>query len=663
MRSFVVVCVFLLIVGCGGGGSSLPEDRPFGTVSGVVVDGPIVGTNVKAYSFSGGQKGELLASTVSDGESHFKLFVKAPDQPVLLEIDSGIYVEEASGSSVSLREGDTLKALFFYKSSESHRVNVTPYTFLATGLAEFYLTDGFSVEQAMTQAATEVSSIFGLDVHATTPLAINRAYDPPPILDDSSLYGFLLAGLSGFTQMVALQNEGAVHGDYPTIELVRLMYEDIRSDGVLDGVSVVEAESVQLSIGGVPLNEKAYRNTMPQQVLTMANSSANQTGITPDDLLNAVTAVSTSSSGLIPGSQSVPSLDITGPIITAVESSEPQSQLINFSVTLEDESEIAEVRFDLNGVDLGAPADLAAPEIVFDSRTVSDGVHRIGVKAEDSVGNFSYKSFSIVIDNSPPLVNLTSPVLVNDTAYTLRGQVSFEGAAVDSLDVVFASEMYPVPLAEDGTWQLSLSLEAGRNEVTFIVSDIAGNTAENKVMISVDRGLPSVIDRYSEARLSLESGESWYPGGLEEVEIEDNNQGSTPPPVFIYASDLSLGQSDFTETLLFEKNIPYITLHISDKAVLGVGTPKEQVKVSMRYLLGDASDVDWLPLSNNGSSENFMKYLIPLITETLGEGFAGVGIDDINVIEVKAEDNAGNIKSYTFKFRAHIYDDVSESSD
>lgn len=658
MKYWVVVTVLLLLIGCGGD-TDLPQTRPSGKINGHVVDAPIIGAEVKAYSFINGRKGGLLATTVTNGESYYELSIQAPNQPILLEIENGIYTEEASGTSVTLQADQTLKALFLYQSDTERTVNITPYTHLLTGLAEYHIGSGDNVETAIGQAMNEVAAIWGLNVHSTTPLAINKDHDNEVVLDEASFYGFMLAGLSGFTDSVANQHVDSVHSDYPTIAFAQLMYEDIKSDGIMNGMVVVDGENVQLFLGNVGLDDEVYRRTIPQHMLTLANSPINKTGINPESLLSRVNSISNSGSPLIPNSGGGTSLDIVGPVISANPPSGPQSELIHFQVVLEDDSEIASVRFDLDGADLGAPTDLSNPFIIFDSRNRDDGEHQIGVRAEDSVGNMSYQRFPITIDNTAPVVTVTSSLLVSDTDYDLTGSVVYEGAAIASFDVVYDGEVYPIDVQDRVSWTLPLSLDAGRNQLSINVTDVANNRVETPVLVSVDRGLPIIISRAnSETKLSIEDKKTRkvYVGDLLEAEIDNIDDSASFPAVFIEPEDLTLGENDFTEILLFDRRIPYLSIQVSDSLAFGVSTPIDEIKTSIRYSVVSGFLGEWVSMQNGEptASNDRMKYLVPLVTEVLGQEFAEATLDDVNVIDVKAEDAVGNVKTYSFMFRVDI---------
>ena len=129
-RLFILSAIFLLttlLMSCGGS-SSLPPERPHGLVSGYAVDSAISGGTVSVYSFTNGVKGEKLGSGTTDAAGAFNVKVYAPSQIVLVEVTGGSYVEEASGTTVQLKTGESLSSLVSYQLENTVSTNITPLT-------------------------------------------------------------------------------------------------------------------------------------------------------------------------------------------------------------------------------------------------------------------------------------------------------------------------------------------------------------------------------------------------------------------------------------------------------------------------------------------------------------------------------------------------------
>src|SRR3990172_11488807 len=212
----------LTLSSCGGGGgggdtSSLPPLRPTGLVDGNAVDAVIVGGTVNVYGFSGGVKGELLGSAVTDDEGFYSLDLRATSQAILIEISGGSYIEEASGRSVSLDDGQVLRAVNDYESGKPVNIMITPLTNLAAGLIENKINNGANLENAITEASTAISTIFGLDILSTYPRNITDVRNATVALTDEHLYGFWTAAISSWTARASTQNGTPAHTVWTSI--------------------------------------------------------------------------------------------------------------------------------------------------------------------------------------------------------------------------------------------------------------------------------------------------------------------------------------------------------------------------------------------------------------------------------------------------------------
>ena len=179
----IVISLALILTACGGGGSSssdstsgsLPASRPAGTVSGVAFDSVVSGGTVSIYDFTTGTKGALLGSGQTGADGQFSIEIVTPDKPILIEVEGGAYLEEASGLQVQIDQsnGQKLSAVQLYQSGQPVTVNTTFFTTLATGLAEYLVqTQGRAVADAVQAANQQISTWAGFDIVKTSPLNV-----------------------------------------------------------------------------------------------------------------------------------------------------------------------------------------------------------------------------------------------------------------------------------------------------------------------------------------------------------------------------------------------------------------------------------------------------------------------------------------------------------
>ena len=170
----LAMSILLLLHACGGGGgsgsgSSLPPQRPLGAVNGNAVDAVIVDGTVNVYAYQGGVRGSLLGDAVTDQEGYYSLDLRAPSQPILIEISGGSYVEEASGQSVSPEDGQVLRLLGQGmpgigggRSGDALvEISVRPHHLFKRDGADIRIEVPVSVQEAVLGAKIEVPTIDG----------------------------------------------------------------------------------------------------------------------------------------------------------------------------------------------------------------------------------------------------------------------------------------------------------------------------------------------------------------------------------------------------------------------------------------------------------------------------------------------------------------------
>lgn len=651
---WIVPIISVSILGCGGGSTSLPPERPAGDISGVAHDGRIVDGDVRIYSYANGVKGDLLASSTTDENGAFSANFAASDQPVLVEVDGGHYIEEASDTRVRVKSGQGLLALSVYKSGQPLVVNVTPLTMLAVGLAQYKIANGEEVAKAIEASNTELLDIFGVRVTSTTPRDIRVPGEVTETgsetVSESTLYGFLLASFSSYTEWLAEKNDGAFHDQFPSISLARLMYDDIRVDGILDGIAGLndKGEPKKLTFAGAELNQNVYRSAIAQHMLVTASSPANKTGLRASDLLSRATSVASSDAPVFPGSNNA-SLDLDGPVITAKDSPGLFYRGdIQYEVNISDQSGLRVVSFALDGVTLGDATDVTSPAtVVIQTDDFSDGKHTLDVTAFDDVGNLGSESFTLWFDNTDPQFTVTSPTLTNQDSMVMTGTYEKSGSKITK----FTVRGNNATLKADSTWSANVSLIAGNNPISIFIQDEANNISNSTVIVAMDNVIPGFAGGevvYSDEVLFDIGNSLCYVDKLSNV-----SQGS---PLYINknkaAVSNSMPQQSFGLFDLEQAKIPFIRFYVTDQVIDGVSTAPSQIKVEMQYSLGAAVLAPYKTLSihddPDGGTDPY--YLIPLASDYLHPDWTTSSPQDEHKIAIRLTDNAGNVRNFPFSF-------------
>jgi hypothetical protein len=221
----VVVVFFFLVsstimVGCGGGssGGSAPAASPSqtgSTVSGVASKGLIAGGNVIVYEIddSGNKVLPALATGTTESDGSYALSIVYTG-PVLVEITSGEYVDEASGLTTPITQ--PLRAALPSVNGDV-QVAVTPLTELAVRLADA----GGGLLPGKIAAANQLLSQLlgpGGDIIGTVPANPNSATDFSGASAEGQNYALLLAAISQI----------AYSSGYDVMDIVKSIEEDIQ---------------------------------------------------------------------------------------------------------------------------------------------------------------------------------------------------------------------------------------------------------------------------------------------------------------------------------------------------------------------------------------------------------------------------------------------------
>ena len=386
VRIFVITLLAnWLLSACNKGVDSLNEPiKPQGHIIGHAVDSAISGGTVSIYSFVNGVRGEKLGSGTTDDAGAFNVDLYSPSQIVLVEVTGGSYVEEASGTTVQLKTGESLSSLVSYQLENTVSTNITPLTHMATALAEYKIENGATVEQAMDDAFGTINGFFGIDSRGTNSFNItNEKSGPVATLSDDVLYGFYLAGLSHWTMDASRKNKVSPHTTYTSMGLAQIAYNDISSDGLLDGMGFNsdKTQLVSLAMGpSVPLNADEYRLAFSIHMLAMTNKT-NLSKPASDDLSLAADTIAGQTDLLLGASQP---LDISARDIK-ISLAQPRDGYYSgdFSFDLDVQGILGIDQIDIT-VD-GAPADVVGDPLItpilINTRSYSDSTHTIAIQA------------------------------------------------------------------------------------------------------------------------------------------------------------------------------------------------------------------------------------------------------------------------------------------
>ena len=138
---------------------------------------------------------------------------------------------------------------------------------------------------------------------------------------------------------------------------------------------------------------------------------------------------------------------------------------------------------------------LGSQQIVFNpvdgtfsiSLNLQEGTNSFVFMATDKAGNSSAKTIQVVLDTTPPGINITNPVepIYPKSTTTVITDISIEGQIIDNLPPVrLWINNSEVAISSSGRFSYFVALNFGPNKVYFKAQDLAGNVTEKTLLIS-----------------------------------------------------------------------------------------------------------------------------------------------------------------------------------
>lgn len=643
-----ILSVVSLLAACGGDGGGVPAVAPSAILDGTVTDAVITNGTLRVFKFDDGKQGDLLAETVTDGNGDFEIAnFTSQDRPVVIEVSGGRYTEEASGVSVNLLDGQVLRAYMFYEQGSAITLQVTPFTHMASCLADYKVRAGVNVNNAITGATSAFSGLAGVDILGTKPLDITNPNNANFEVTDSLSYGALLAAISSFTAEVSEANGVTPHrfNQNSSIYATQVLCQDIAADGVFNGLGYINnGNSVgQLSLGSVPLDVNTLRTKVAQHILSIISSDRNKTTLGVDEFILYANEIASSTDGVFGGVPAT-AVDQEGPTVTAVLA--PDSFLkgivnLNFMVT--DPIGVKSVQFKVNDV-VHSYGQSDNPVMSINSSNYTDGIIKITVVATDILNNVSNIDFNYVLDNTSPIIALTSAKLVNNKAYSATGTYQEQGAFVTSIQVNGVDASINTDLQ---TWSADIALLSGENIVTLDITDAAANTNSTNVNVGVDLILPSITPNGTQVTYTTFQGQLnlCNTGQLTQTSANGN-------PVCISTDNVSLNGTAINGDIQFQ-GYTLLGFSVTDPQGAGVFTSQDDLIVEYKYELNNSEVIRWTAAPKSINASNVF-YYFPMVTEYLGNNWYQTTTDNIHKVTFKVTDNAGNTKEIYYELQFDV---------
>ncbi len=208
MRKFLLSLPIFFLCACTG--SSTASSGSVKTISGVVSAGPLNSATVTAYEMKAdGTQGTQLGVTTSDAKGTYKLAMTSSSNPIMIVVSGGSYVEEASGSTISM--GKAQFRTLLPAVTDGQKVGVTPITEIATqsALANISYNSSVSISAIIKNSNSKVATAMGL-TDITLPPADPTLAAAQASSTAAAQYAVVLAAISQLAKTAATSNSTAV---------------------------------------------------------------------------------------------------------------------------------------------------------------------------------------------------------------------------------------------------------------------------------------------------------------------------------------------------------------------------------------------------------------------------------------------------------------------
>ena len=509
-RSSLSLCL-LGIVSCGN--NDVP---PVLTQDEIAIKNPLNGKGsigamtageIHAYAVKEGatdcniDSAELIDSGNIDEEGLFSLTLNIHSGVVLYIIRDASYQEEASREMVSLNQQQELKAVSYYDSARTD-ITITPWSHLQTGLFCRLLASGEkSVEEAEEESAEFVINMLGFDHRyqgiRLASAEMNNRLDI--VFDDALSLGFMNAALSQLSLDISREIVEEEHFNVHSIYLAQLFYEDIWSDGILDGRRKEGPLSILGKSGFYQLSDETYRIDLPLRLLYFYDNNPYQelTGRGRGELYAMASRINSNEDPAVFSNPSPP-LDDESPEITWL-SAKVLSGAVNISLRIKDLTAV-----DVKGTRFIGPNSRSA--ITYKERNLytafintsidGNGLVYYRIEAHDSLGNNGTSIFPIDLINAPPRISFNSRQYTVDGKYTLSASYELVSRKQKVTNSSCALEGVAYPAEIDRTRKsISCSLplvRLGNNILTLRACDDRQFCSHEEYVVMYDNAAPQV---------------------------------------------------------------------------------------------------------------------------------------------------------------------------
>ncbi|HEX9052428.1 MAG TPA: hypothetical protein VF841_18015 [Anaeromyxobacter sp.] len=283
----------------GGGGATPPPPAGAGTIGGTAFMGGVRSGTIAAYAVDGSTMGPLLGTSTVSSSGSFTVPVGGYAGVVLLRMSGGTFVDEATGTTMTMQPGDVLTSSVpaFTANSAMTGVQVTPLTSMAQARAQDMA--GGMTAANVAAANAGVGTYFDVgDILMTAPMDPAVAGSGAAADASAKNYGMTVAAMSQYARTIGMTTSSS--------GIFTAMMRDA-SDGVMNGMMGTSAISMGgmsgmgggMMGGGYTMQANAGTTGLAGAMTAFVGSSRNASGVPMADMQPLVDKLN-ASSGTIP---------------------------------------------------------------------------------------------------------------------------------------------------------------------------------------------------------------------------------------------------------------------------------------------------------------------------------------------------------------------------
>ena len=314
--------------------------------------------------------------------------------------------------------------------------------------------------------------------------------------DEKMRMGNAIAGISQYV-LNAAKGVGvnAHNNQFSSIKMHQIMYNDILTDGMLDGIGLSNDgnSNVTLGIGNELFDRETSTKDVALASIEFVRSDKNKTDVSADTILIEQDRIASSTNeALFPPlaeGEPVPSLDSEGPVVDyALTSDAYIESILDITGSVTDFSGIKSLKISVGVVETDlTPGDAFSHSL--NTTVLPDGPLEIIVTATDKLDNTSTSTINLFVANSQPVSNITSERLVGNASYDFVAQVSNYDQGIDTVTV----NGVDAAIDEFGQVTANITLLNGANTVTMTINDSIGQTFDYTYPVDVDLTTPTAV--------------------------------------------------------------------------------------------------------------------------------------------------------------------------